>query len=169
MSLRSSSVFYWSVETTKSSIEVLHQRRRSWEDVESNLQSKEDLHQSGNSEIFKLMSICVKKCGLVAHILCYTDSIRMEFVLKFMHAEVSNVYEWSFKYTPSHQEGTSDPTRMNLNETLRSMQQSIEGLARQFQSIDRDVKELKKDKSCATMEQRVGDNLDVIHIASKTL
>ncbi|KAI5649444.1 hypothetical protein M9H77_35449 [Catharanthus roseus] len=29
--------------------------------------------------------------------------------------------------TQSHQEGTSDPTRMNLNETLRSMQQSIEG------------------------------------------
>ncbi|KAI5653345.1 hypothetical protein M9H77_30532 [Catharanthus roseus] len=27
----------------------------------------------------------------------------------------------------SHQGGTSDPTRMNLNETLRSMQQSIEG------------------------------------------
>ncbi|KAI5658035.1 hypothetical protein M9H77_26828 [Catharanthus roseus] len=32
--------------------------------------------------------------------------------------------------TQSDQEGTSDPTRMNLNETLRSMQQSIEGLAR---------------------------------------
>ncbi|KAI5652233.1 hypothetical protein M9H77_29420 [Catharanthus roseus] len=34
--------------------------------------------------------------------------------------------------TQSHQEGTSDPTRMNLNETLRTMQQSIEGLARKF-------------------------------------
>ncbi|KAI5681317.1 hypothetical protein M9H77_02544 [Catharanthus roseus] len=32
--------------------------------------------------------------------------------------------------TQYHQEGTSDPTRMNLNETLRSIQQSIEGLVR---------------------------------------
>ncbi|KAI5653497.1 hypothetical protein M9H77_30684 [Catharanthus roseus] len=54
--------------------------------------------------------------------------------------------------TQSHQESTSDPSRMNLNETLRSMQQSIEKLAR-------DVEDLKKDKSSATMEQRVGDNL----------
>ncbi|KAI5671556.1 hypothetical protein M9H77_11920 [Catharanthus roseus] len=46
----------------------------------------------------------------------------------------------------SHQEATSDPTRMNLNETLRSMQQSIEGLARQFQRVARDVEELKKGK-----------------------
>ncbi|KAI5672156.1 hypothetical protein M9H77_12520 [Catharanthus roseus] len=36
--------------------------------------------------------------------------------------------------TQSHQEGTSNPTRINFNETLRSMHQSIEGLARQFQS-----------------------------------
>ncbi|KAI5681994.1 hypothetical protein M9H77_03222 [Catharanthus roseus] len=57
-------------------------------------------------------------------------------------------------YAQSHQEGTSDPTRMNLNETLRSMQQSIEGLARQFQSFARDVEELKKGKSSATVEQR---------------
>ncbi|KAI5675970.1 hypothetical protein M9H77_06920 [Catharanthus roseus] len=59
----------------------------------------------------------------------------------------------------SHQEGTSDPTRMNRNEIFRSMQQSIEGLARQFQSVVRDVEELKKGKSSARMEQRVGDNL----------
>ncbi|KAI5653071.1 hypothetical protein M9H77_30258 [Catharanthus roseus] len=45
----------------------------------------------------------------------------------------------------SHQEGTSNPTRMNLNGTLRSMQQSIEGLARQFKSVARDIEELKKD------------------------
>ncbi|KAI5653793.1 hypothetical protein M9H77_30980 [Catharanthus roseus] len=32
---------------------------------------------------------------------------------------------------------------MNLNETLRSMQQSIEGLARQFHSVARYVEELK--------------------------
>ncbi|KAI5681679.1 hypothetical protein M9H77_02907 [Catharanthus roseus] len=61
--------------------------------------------------------------------------------------------------TQSHQEGTSDPTRMNLNETLRSMQQSIEGLARQFQIVAIGVEELKKGKSSDTMEQRVGDNL----------
>ncbi|KAI5681769.1 hypothetical protein M9H77_02997 [Catharanthus roseus] len=61
--------------------------------------------------------------------------------------------------TQSHQEGLSDPSRMNLNETLRSMQQSIEGLARQFQSVARDVEELKKSKSSATIEQRVGDKL----------
>ncbi|KAI5657886.1 hypothetical protein M9H77_26679 [Catharanthus roseus] len=54
-----------------------------------------------------------------------------------------NVNGWSLP-TQSHQEGTSDLTRMNLNETLRSMQQSIERLARQFQGIARDVKELKK-------------------------
>ncbi|KAI5664453.1 hypothetical protein M9H77_23776 [Catharanthus roseus] len=51
--------------------------------------------------------------------------------------------------TQYHQEGTSDPTRMNFNETLRSMQQSIEGLARQFQSVARDVEDLKKGKSSA--------------------
>ncbi|KAI5676587.1 hypothetical protein M9H77_07537 [Catharanthus roseus] len=52
----------------------------------------------------------------------------------------------------SHQEGPSNSSRMNLNETLRSMQQSIEKLAR-------DVEDLKKGKSSATMKQRVGDNL----------
>ncbi|KAI5681907.1 hypothetical protein M9H77_03135 [Catharanthus roseus] len=60
--------------------------------------------------------------------------------------------------TQSHQEGTSDPTRMNLNETWRSMQQSIKGLARQFHSVARDIEVLKKRKSSAPMEQRVGDN-----------
>ncbi|KAI5664393.1 hypothetical protein M9H77_23716 [Catharanthus roseus] len=40
---------------------------------------------------------------------------------------------------------------MNLNETLRSMQQSIERLVR-------DVEDLKKGKSSVTIEQRVGDN-----------
>ncbi|KAI5653352.1 hypothetical protein M9H77_30539 [Catharanthus roseus] len=61
--------------------------------------------------------------------------------------------------TQSHQEGNSDSTRMNLNETSRFMQESIEGLAREFQSVARDVKELKRGKSSSTMEQRVGDNL----------
>ncbi|KAI5679009.1 hypothetical protein M9H77_09959 [Catharanthus roseus] len=51
-------------------------------------------------------------------------------------------------HTQSHQEGTSDPTKMNLKR-----------LARQFQSIARDVEEFKKGKSSATMDQRVGDNL----------
>ncbi|KAI5664129.1 hypothetical protein M9H77_23452 [Catharanthus roseus] len=60
--------------------------------------------------------------------------------------------------TRSHQGGTSDPMRMNLNETLRSLQQSIKGLARQFQSVARDVEYLKRGKSSATIEQRVGDN-----------
>ncbi|KAI5672093.1 hypothetical protein M9H77_12457 [Catharanthus roseus] len=59
----------------------------------------------------------------------------------------------------SHKKGPSHPSRMNLNETLRSMQQSIEGLARQFQSGARDVEEFKKGKSSATIEQRVGDKL----------
>ncbi|KAI5653410.1 hypothetical protein M9H77_30597 [Catharanthus roseus] len=49
--------------------------------------------------------------------------------------------------TQSHQDDTSEPTRMILNKTLRSMQQSIERLARQFQSIARDVEELKKGTS----------------------
>ncbi|KAI5664115.1 hypothetical protein M9H77_23438 [Catharanthus roseus] len=48
--------------------------------------------------------------------------------------------------TQSHEEGTSDPTRVNLNETLRSMQQSIEGLARQFHSVAIDVEEFKRGK-----------------------
>ncbi|KAI5672374.1 hypothetical protein M9H77_12738 [Catharanthus roseus] len=47
---------------------------------------------------------------------------------------------------------------MNLNETLRSLQQSVERLARQCKSIARDVQELKRGKSNATMEQRVGDH-----------
>ncbi|KAI5658082.1 hypothetical protein M9H77_26875 [Catharanthus roseus] len=42
--------------------------------------------------------------------------------------------------TQSHQEGTSDPSRMNLNEILR------------------DVEDLKKGKSSATIEQGVRDN-----------
>ncbi|KAI5652231.1 hypothetical protein M9H77_29418 [Catharanthus roseus] len=60
---------------------------------------------------------------------------------------------------PSYQEGTSDLTRMNLNEILRSMQQSIEGLEIQFQGVARDVEELKKGNGSATIEQGVGDNL----------
>ncbi|KAI5654436.1 hypothetical protein M9H77_31623 [Catharanthus roseus] len=55
--------------------------------------------------------------------------------------------------TRSHQEGTSDPTRMNLNETLQSMQQSIE-----------DVEDLKKGKGSATIEKRVGENLGGVHL-----
>ncbi|KAI5653445.1 hypothetical protein M9H77_30632 [Catharanthus roseus] len=51
----------------------------------------------------------------------------------------------------SHQEGTRDPSRINLNETLRSMQQSTERLVR-------DIKDLKKGKSTASMDQRIGDN-----------
>ncbi|KAI5650393.1 hypothetical protein M9H77_36398 [Catharanthus roseus] len=61
--------------------------------------------------------------------------------------------------TQSHQEGTSEPSIRNLNETLKSMQQSIEELPRQFYSIARHVEELKKGKNSATMEKRVGDNL----------
>ncbi|KAI5653811.1 hypothetical protein M9H77_30998 [Catharanthus roseus] len=49
--------------------------------------------------------------------------------------------------TQPHQEGTSDPIMMNLNETLRSVQHSIEGLARQFQTVARDIQELKKVKT----------------------
>ncbi|KAI5675822.1 hypothetical protein M9H77_06772 [Catharanthus roseus] len=59
----------------------------------------------------------------------------------------------------SQQEGTSEPSMRHVNETLRSVQQSIEGLSRQYQSVVRDVEELKKSKSSATIEQRVGDNL----------
>ncbi|KAI5667326.1 hypothetical protein M9H77_17179 [Catharanthus roseus] len=57
-----------------------------------------------------------------------------------------------------YQEGTGDPTRMNLNETFSSMQQSIEGLARQFHNVASDVEELKRGKSSSTMKQRVADN-----------
>ncbi|KAI5681810.1 hypothetical protein M9H77_03038 [Catharanthus roseus] len=39
------------------------------------------------------------------------------------------------------------------------MQQSIQGLGKQFQSVAKDIEELKKGKSSATMEQRDGDNL----------
>ncbi|KAI5658095.1 hypothetical protein M9H77_26888 [Catharanthus roseus] len=65
--------------------------------------------------------------------------------------------------TQFHQEGTNDPTRMNLNETLRSMQQSIEGLTRQFHSAATDVEELKGDKNSTLVEQRVGDNFEGIN------
>ncbi|KAI5658107.1 hypothetical protein M9H77_26900 [Catharanthus roseus] len=65
--------------------------------------------------------------------------------------------------TQSHEEGTSDPIRMNLNETLQSMQQSIEGLAIQFQGVARDVEELKKGKGSVIIEQRVGDNHEGVH------
>ncbi|KAI5664096.1 hypothetical protein M9H77_23419 [Catharanthus roseus] len=42
--------------------------------------------------------------------------------------------------TPSHHEGISDPTMMNLNETSQTMQQFIDSLSSQFQGIVRDVK-----------------------------
>ncbi|KAI5682543.1 hypothetical protein M9H77_03771 [Catharanthus roseus] len=61
--------------------------------------------------------------------------------------------------TQSHQESISDPTRMNFNETLRSMKQSIKGLIRQFQGVARDIEKLKKGKGSATIEQLVRDNL----------
>ncbi|KAI5663521.1 hypothetical protein M9H77_22844 [Catharanthus roseus] len=63
----------------------------------------------------------------------------------------------------SHLEGTSDPTIMNLKETLRSMQQLIKGLARQFQSVAIDVEELKRVKSSATMEKRLGNNFGEVN------
>ncbi|KAI5648399.1 hypothetical protein M9H77_34404 [Catharanthus roseus] len=65
--------------------------------------------------------------------------------------------------TQSHQEGTSNPTRINKNETLRSMQQLIEGLARQFKSVAKD--ELKKGKSSPIIEQRVRDNLSGFNLS----
>ncbi|KAI5672505.1 hypothetical protein M9H77_12869 [Catharanthus roseus] len=60
--------------------------------------------------------------------------------------------------TKGHSHSVSSLTRMNLNETLRYIQQSIEGLARQFHSVARDVEELKRGKSSASMDQRVGDH-----------
>ncbi|KAI5654236.1 hypothetical protein M9H77_31423 [Catharanthus roseus] len=61
--------------------------------------------------------------------------------------------------TQSHQESTNDPSRMNLNETLQSMQQSIKGLVGQFQGAVRDVEELKKSNGIDTIEKRFGDNI----------
>ncbi|KAI5659250.1 hypothetical protein M9H77_28043 [Catharanthus roseus] len=52
---------------------------------------------------------------------------------------------------------------MNFNETLRSTQQAIEGLTRQFQGVVRDVEELMKGKRSATIEKIVGDNLGGFH------
>ncbi|KAI5673528.1 hypothetical protein M9H77_13892 [Catharanthus roseus] len=52
---------------------------------------------------------------------------------------------------------------MNFNETLRSVQQSIESLARQFQGVARDVEELKKGKGIDTIKERVGDNLGGVY------
>ncbi|KAI5682541.1 hypothetical protein M9H77_03769 [Catharanthus roseus] len=73
-------------------------------------------------------------------------------------------------HTQSYQEGTSDPTRMNLHKTLRSMQQSIEGLARHFQSVTTDVEELKKGKSSAKMKKTVEITLvAMIHLTIKDL
>ncbi|KAI5666658.1 hypothetical protein M9H77_16511 [Catharanthus roseus] len=106
-----------SLEFTQPPLTVLQEKEGDpWEGIESKLQSKMDLHQTG---------FIVSTEGQLP--------------------------------TQSHQEGTSDPTRMNLNETLRSMQQSIKGLARQLHSVARDIEELKRGKSTSTMEQRVGD------------
>ncbi|KAI5677519.1 hypothetical protein M9H77_08469 [Catharanthus roseus] len=66
---------------------------------------------------------------------------------------------WLVEETAPTADGTSEPSMRHVNETLWSLQQSIEGLARQYQSVATDVEELKKGKSSATMEQRVGDNL----------
>ncbi|KAI5672718.1 hypothetical protein M9H77_13082 [Catharanthus roseus] len=57
--------------------------------------------------------------------------------------------------TPLHREGNSNPTRMNVNETLRTIQQFIEGLARHFQGVVRDTKELKKGKGSATESKEI--------------
>ncbi|KAI5672099.1 hypothetical protein M9H77_12463 [Catharanthus roseus] len=61
--------------------------------------------------------------------------------------------------TQSYQEGTNERSMRHVNETFWSLQQSIEGLAMQYQSVARDIEELKKRKSSATIEQRVGDNI----------
>ncbi|KAI5672424.1 hypothetical protein M9H77_12788 [Catharanthus roseus] len=61
--------------------------------------------------------------------------------------------------TNSYQEGTSEPSTRQITKTTQSLQQTVEGLARQYQSVARDIEELKKGKSSAIMEQRVGDNL----------
>ncbi|KAI5676539.1 hypothetical protein M9H77_07489 [Catharanthus roseus] len=90
-----------------------------WEEVESKLQSKVDLHKSGIRETSTWRLICVAKGQLP---------------------------------TQSHQKGTSDPTRMNLHETLWSMQQPINGFVRQLRSVVRDLDELKRGKSSTTMK-----------------
>ncbi|KAI5671461.1 hypothetical protein M9H77_11825 [Catharanthus roseus] len=56
--------------------------------------------------------------------------------------------------TQSYQEGTSKPSLRHVNETLGSLQQSIKGLARQYQSVARDVKDLKR-KEEANYEQNL--------------
>ncbi|KAI5681072.1 hypothetical protein M9H77_02299 [Catharanthus roseus] len=47
----------------------------------------------------------------------------------------------------SYQEGTSEPSMRHVNKTLWSIQQSIEGLERQYRSVVGDVEELKKGNS----------------------
>ncbi|KAI5683018.1 hypothetical protein M9H77_04246 [Catharanthus roseus] len=76
---------------------------------------------------------------------------------------VGSWIEALLKKAPTANEGTSDTSRMNINEILRSMQQSIEGLARQFQSVSKDVEEFRKGKSDAAIDQRVADNLGGFH------
>ncbi|KAI5676550.1 hypothetical protein M9H77_07500 [Catharanthus roseus] len=70
----------------------------------------------------------------------------MESIQVLLKAKVFTISTNGHLPTPSHHEGTSDPTRMK-------------GLARQFQGIVRDVEELKKGKRSATVEQRVRDNI----------
>ncbi|KAI5677804.1 hypothetical protein M9H77_08754 [Catharanthus roseus] len=56
-------------------------------------------------------------------------------------------------------EAQGKDSRMNLNETLRSIPQSIERLARQFQSIARAIEELRRGKSSAIMKQKDNPNV----------
>ncbi|KAI5663963.1 hypothetical protein M9H77_23286 [Catharanthus roseus] len=114
--------------------------------AEATKSSIEVLHQGG--DLGKVLNQIYLQLKL--HIKVVSEQPPIEGLILFIDGHLP---------TQSHQGGTSDRSRMNLNKTLRSMQQSIEGLARQFQSVARDVEELKNGKSSATMEQRVGDNL----------
>ncbi|KAI5663822.1 hypothetical protein M9H77_23145 [Catharanthus roseus] len=107
--LRSSYVFHWSVETTKSSIEVLHEGG--------------DLGKVLN-QIYMQLKIHIK-------VVSEQPLIEGLIISKDGHLP-----------TQCHQERTSDSTRMNLNETLRFIQQLIEGLAGRFQSVAKDTKKM---------------------------
>ncbi|KAI5676370.1 hypothetical protein M9H77_07320 [Catharanthus roseus] len=63
----------------------------------------------------------------------------------------------------SHQEGTSEPSMRQVTKAMRSLQQTVERLSRQYLSVARDIEELKKGKSSASMDPRIGDNFGGIN------
>ncbi|KAI5672631.1 hypothetical protein M9H77_12995 [Catharanthus roseus] len=94
-------------------------------------------HQTGKSLDLSML-------GFVRH--CSSQVLHWKLELQILN---EGLIMSTDDHMPTHyyQEGTSEPSMRQVTETMLSLQQTVEGLARQNQSVARDIKEPKKGKN----------------------